>query len=77
MFLVMGGLTFVWILCEVHLWSEHLAVMAGQPFCGSDNFCIMDLMSQGPPPPAEGLQRPYGQYTIYTYGRLARYDTWY
>ena len=63
------------LLFEVHLWSEHLAVMAERPFCGSDNFCITDLMSYldlGPPtPPAEGLQRPYGQYTVHTYGRWA------
>ena len=34
-----------YLLCEVYLWSEHLAVMAGRIFCGSDNFCITD-----PPP---------------------------
>ncbi len=43
-------------LCEVHLWSEHLAVMAGRPFCGSDKNCVTDA----PPPltPTEGLKRP-------------------
>ena len=30
-----------------------------------------------PPPPTVGLQRPYGQYTVYTYGRWAGYDIWY
>ncbi len=50
----------MFLLCEVHLWSEHQAVMAGQPFCG--------WMSQTPPPPTEGLQRPFGPNTVCTYG---------
>ena len=46
-----AGQLYQW-LCEVHLWSEHLAVTAGRPFCGSG--MPQDLMSQldlGPPFP--------------------------
>ena len=47
------------LLCEVHLWSKHLAVTAGQPFCGSG--MSQDLChTWDPPPPTEGLQRPCG-----------------
>ncbi len=51
------------LLCEVHLWSEHLAVTAD----GSDKNFVVDL----PPPPTEGLQGLYGQHTVYTYGKWA------
>ncbi len=44
-------------LCEVHLWSEHLAVMARQPFCGSDKI----WMSQTPPPPLKDSKGYLGQ----------------
>ena len=66
-----AGIRISWF-CEVHLWSEHLEVMAGQPFCGSDKKIVPGPLSHlGPPPPTEGLQRPYGQYTVYTCGRWA------
>ena len=41
--------TWHW-LCEVHLWSEHLTVTTGGPFCGSDTFGC-----HTPPPPAGWL----------------------
>ncbi len=54
-------------LCEVHLWSEHLAVMAGQPFCSSG--MSQDLMSHldlGTPPPLK-VSRGHMGNTQYTH----------
>ncbi len=57
------------LFCEVHLWSEHLAVTAGWPSCGSHMWQV-SWMSQTPLPPlpTEGLQRQFGPNTVYTYG---------
>ena len=42
-------------LCEVHSWSEHLAFMGGQPFCGSGKFWMSQHLWWhfwvGTPPP--------------------------
>ncbi len=51
-------------LCEVHLWSEHLAVTAGWPFCGSDKNCVMDLMAHWDPPP--NWRSPEAIWAIYS-----------
>ncbi len=52
------------LLCEVHLWSEHLEVMGGWPLCDSGIY-VTHLWW----PPTEGLQRPCGSCTVFTYGR--------
>ena len=53
-------------LCEVHLWSEHLAVTVGQPFCGSDKNFVPGPRTSPPPPPLKvsrghmgNIQFPY------------------
>ena len=54
-------------LCEVHLWSEHLAVMAGQPFCSSG--MSQDLMSHldlgTPPPPWRSPEATWAIHSIH------------
>ncbi len=75
-----GNVSFSWnlvvcrwmavsLLCEVHLWSEHLVVMAERPFCGSNKNFVLD-----PPPPTEGFQRPFRPNTVYTYDRNAPFN---
>ena len=48
-------------LCEVHLWSEHLAVTAGWPFCGSDKI----WMPWTPPPHWRAPKAIWAKYSIH------------
>ncbi len=56
------------LLCEVHLWSEHWAVTAGRPFCGSDKNCIPDLWSHldlGPPLHLRSPEAIWATYSVH------------
>ncbi len=40
----------LFIVRSPFIWSEHLAVTAGRPFCGSDKNCVTEPPAHTPPP---------------------------